>query len=211
MAKLILTVLIAFPVLGCLAQKYSSIDSVPGAPVFVYTNNSTMEMVMDKQFITDNAKRYIEFLTKVFEQKLLSDSSIIYYLEQNLEHANISLENYKAAEVNLDLYLAEHPSDIIYDLSDKVFLDKETKKEPSFETALSKEVKLLDRANLEVLEFCYGPEMMHKDTQFISQTPFGFLSSNMANFRINFYQINSLRAKTKTLGMAQFGDLLWVY
>jgi Subtilase family len=211
MTKFILTLLFAFPGLVCVAQKYSSIDSVPGAPVFLYTNNSTMEMVKDKKFITDNAKRYIEFLTKVFEQKLLSDSSVIYYLEQNLEHANISLENYKAAEDNLDLLLSEHPFDIIYDLSDKVFLDKETKKESSFATALSKEVNHLDRANLEGLEFCYGPEMMHKDTQFISQTPFGFLSSDTVNFQNNFYQINSLRTKMKTLNMTQFGDLLWVY
>jgi Subtilase family len=212
MIKFILTLLIAFPVLDCLAQKYPSIDSVPGAPVFVYTKNSTMEMLKDNEFITDNAKRYIEFLTKVLEQKLLSDSSAIYILIQNLVHANIALENYNAAEDNLDLYLAKHPSDILYYLSDKVFLTKETKKELSFETALAKEVKHLDRFSLERLEFCYGPEMMHKErAEFISQTPFGFLSSDTVNFRNNFYQINSLHTKTNTLNMTQFGDLLWVY
>jgi hypothetical protein len=36
MIKFILTLLMAFPVLDCFAQKYPSIDSVPGAPYHLF-------------------------------------------------------------------------------------------------------------------------------------------------------------------------------
>ncbi|MGH2563991.1 MAG: hypothetical protein ACRDE5_05735, partial [Ginsengibacter sp.] len=79
------TILITINVSCLFAQKYSSIDSVPGAPVFSYTQDSVIELVKNKKFIIENAKIYIDFLSKALSQHLFTDAVDTLYLIQNLE------------------------------------------------------------------------------------------------------------------------------
>lgn len=192
------------------AQKYSSIDSVPRAPVFSFTQDSVIDLVKDKQFIKENAKIYVDFLSKTLSQHLLTGSADTLYLIQNREHSNIILGNYSAAERDLDTYIARYPENLFFFLPDKVFLDVKTGRENSYSTAISNELKHCDRYRIESYGSCYGQDMLHKNPNFISQTSFGFLSGDMINFRKNFDAIKSLHTKLKKLSMNEMGDLLWV-
>jgi len=210
MKKFIIILFVTIDSLSSIAQKYSSIDSVPGASVFSFTQDSVIELVKDKKFITQNAKIYIDFLSKVLSQHLFTDSVDTIYLFQNLEQSNIILGNYPAAEKDLDTYLAKYPDNLFFFLPDKVFLDVKTGRETSYSIAISDEVKHCIRPFIESYDLCYGLDMLHKNPQFISQTSFGFSSRDTINFRKNFDAIKSLHTKFKKLSMNQMGDLLWV-
>jgi len=210
MKKFIIILFVTIDSLSSIAQKYSSIDSIPGAPVFSYTQDSVIELVKDRKFITENAKIYIDFLSKVLSQHLFTDSMDTLYLIQNLEQSNIILGNYKAAEKDLDTYLGKYPDNLLFFLPDKVFLDVKTGRKASYTIAISDELKNRNRVFIESYESSYGQGMLHKKTNFISQTSFGFLSQDTINFHKNFNAIKSLHTKLKKLSMDQMGDLLWV-
>ena len=212
MRKLVITLFVTIYSLSSIAQKYSSIDSVPGAPVFTFTQDSVIKLIKDKKFITENAEIYIDFLSKVLSQHLFTDSVDTLYLILNLEQSNIILGNYQEAEKDLDTYLAKQPDIYLVNfLPDKVFLDVKTGKEASYDIAILDELKPhYDRQFIEAFESGYGQDMLRKNPGFISQTSFGFLSGDTINFRKNFDAIKSLHTKLKKLSMNQMGDLLWV-
>ena len=212
MKKFIITLLITAQVVCSFAQKYASIDSVPGAPVFICTQNTALEVVKDKKFITDNTKIFLDFLEKVSDQNLLEPSANNSYLLENMEQANIILGRYKAAENSYFANLAKNKFHSIFFLPDKVFLDVKTGKEISYSAAISNELKDWDRQDLEAYETYFGPGMLHYDSQILSWSSFGFLSSDTTNFRKNLERNTSRpNVKDKRLSMIQFSYFLYVY
>jgi len=212
MKKFIITLLITSQVISSFGQKYASIDSVPGAPVFICTQNSALEVVKDKKFITANTKIFLDFLQKALDQNLLEPSTNNSYLLENMEQANIILGRYEAAEKSYFENLAKNKSDIIYAFPDKVFLDVKTGKEISYSAAISNELKNWNRRYLEAYETFFGPGMLHNDPQFINQTAFGFLSSDSTNFKKNLYIWTYFPdTKDKRLNMTDFSYFLHVY
>jgi len=205
MKKFIITILITSQVVCSFAQKYASIDSVPGAPVFSYTHNTAMEIVKDKNFILSNAKVFLDFFNKALDQNLLEDSAKSLWLLESLEEANIILGNYKAAENVSAHYLSKDKSLFLGDLPDKVFLDVKAGNELSYSAALANELKHADRKSLEHYERYYGYNLY-------SLTAFAFLSSDTANYRKSFERFVSPDiTKDKKLSMTQFSDFILVY
>ena len=208
---LLFSILITINVTCLFAQKYSSIDSVPGAPVFSFTHHTALEIVKDKQFITSNAKIFLDFANKILDQNLLDTTNRSYsvFLVTSIEMANLILGNYQAAEKIVDTY----PSDIgsfLWLLPDKVFLDVKTGKESSYSLAILSELKVRDRECLELYDdYVYGPGMLGYPFT-ISNTVFGFLSSDTAKFRKNIERQTTPLTKIKKLIMMQFGDFLYV-
>ena len=212
MKKFIITLLITAQVVCSFAQKYASIDSVPGAPVFICTQNTALEVVKDKKFITANTKIFLDFLQKALDQNLLEDSAKTSYLLETIEQANIILGRYEAAEKSYFENLAKNKFRIMYFFPDKVFLDVKTGKEISYSAAISNELKNWNRRNLEAYGYFFGPGMLHNDPQLIIQTAFGFLSSDTTNFKKNLETWTYFPdTKDKRLSMTQFSDFLYVY
>lgn len=211
---LLFALLITIKVTCSFAQKYSSIDSVPGAPVFVYTHNTALEIVKDKKFIIDNAKIFLDYANKILDQNLLDITTRNYhvFLMSGIEMANLILGNYQAAEKFVNVQLTEDQSDnFLGYLPDKVFLDVKTGKASSYSIAILSELKDRDRKCLEFFDdYVYGPGMLGY-AQTISNTAFGFLSSDTANFRKNIERNTTALTKIKKLSIMQFGDFLYVY
>lgn len=198
------------------AQKYSSIDSVPGAPVFVYTHNTALEIIKDKKFIVANAKNFLDFSNSVLEQGLLSDSARDHsFLAGDIEMANLIFGNYKEAEKTANAWLAKNSSDynFLWLLPDKVFLDVKTGKAASYSIAILNELKHCNRQSLEYYDdVYYGSGMFNYNSRFFSQMAFAYLSSDTGNFRKTIEQnISPLDKNDKKLSMMQFGDFLYVY
>ena len=213
MKNFIIILFAAIDSFSSFAQKYASIDSVPGAPVFVYTHNTALEIVKDKKFITDNAKIFLDFSKKVLDQNLLKDSGLDdFSFMDGFEMANLILGNYNAAEELLNAGIRKYPQSLIYNFPNKVYLDVKTGKEKTYATAIKIEAKHLDRENFERYEQYYGPGMLNYGPRIIAQTPFAFLSSDTAGFRKNIERMpSSLKPGNPKLSMNQFGDFLIVY
>ncbi len=212
---LLFSILITLQSTCSFAQKYSSIDSVPGAPVFNFTHHTALEIVKDKKFIAINAKIFLDFANKILVQNQLDTTTRDYrvFLMGGIEIANLILGNYQAAEKFVNIQLAEDPSDFnfLYYLPDKVFIDVKKGKASSYSLAILSEIKVRDRECLELYDdYYYGPGMLSYP-QTISNTAFGFLSSDTANFRKNIARNTTALTKIKKLSMMQFGDFLYVY
>lgn len=198
------------------AQKYSSIDSVPGAPVFVYTQNSAMDIIKDKKFITTNAKIFLDFADSVVQHNLLTDSALYYsFFPGDIEMANLILGNYKEAENIADAWFVKHTSDynFMWLLPDKVFLDVKTGKAASYSMAILNELKNCNRQSLESYDDeLYGSAIFNYKSPFFSDMAFAFLSSDTSIFQKTLKQDTyALNKNEKTLSMMGLGDFLYVY
>ncbi len=216
MKKALLCTLIIIQATCSFAQKYSSIDKVPGAPVFAYTHNTALGIIKDKKFIIANAKIFLDFSNKVLEQGLLSDSARDYsFLPSDIEMANLILGNYKQAEKTADAWLTKNSSNynFLWLLPDKVFLDVKTGRASSYSIAILNELKHRDRQSLEYYDdVYYGAAMFNYNSQFFYQMAFAYLSSDTAHFRKTIEQnISALNKNDKKLSMMEFGDFLYVY
>jgi len=213
MKKFIITLLITTQVVCSFAQKYASIDSVPGAPVFSYTHNTALEIVKDKKFITTNAKIFLDFSNKVSEQNLLGGSAMdhINFLF-SLEMANLILGNYDESEKLFDDIKRKGFVTFIYEFPTQVYLDVKNGKEKTYAAAIKSEAKHFNREDFETYEQYYGPGMLNYGPQFIATTPFAFLSSDTAGFRKNMERMPySGKPGNQKLSMSQFGYFLIVY
>ena len=213
---LLFALLISGQVTFSFAQKYSSIDSVPGAPVFAYTQNTAMGIIKDKKFISINAKIFLDFSNKVLQHKLLTDSTVYSsFLLGDIEMANLILGNYKEAENTIDTWFAKNTSDynFLWLLPDKVFLDVKTGKATSYNMALLNELKNCDRQSLELYDdVYYGSGIFNYKSPFFSQMAFAYLSSDGSIFQKTVEQnISALNKNDKRLNMMNFGNFLYVY
>ena len=200
MKKVIITLLITSQVICPFAQKYASIDSVPGAPVFSCTHNTAMEIVKDKKFITDNAKKFIDFSNEVLDQKLLGGSALDYaFFLADLGMANLILGNYNAAADLFDSTILKAPRSLLFYFATQVYLDVKTGKEKTYADAFKSRVKHFGHKELELYDLEYGHGIE-------------FISSDTAAFRKNLEQIpSSDNPVNQKLTMTQFGDFLTVY
>jgi Subtilase family len=210
MKKLKFILIVIFPCFA-LAQKYSSIDSIPGAPVFVYTHNSPMDLIRDRKYIEDNTKIYAAFLNRALNQNLLTDKAKTYYILETLEQANIVLGDYSAAEKAYENNLVIYPPHYLYYFPDRIYLDVKMGRENSYMEAIDKQLNKMDRKSFEMISEYVGPELLHKDLKNNYNTFFTFLSSDSSNLRKSVEANTSFSNESKKLTMTRFSDFLWVY
>lgn len=214
--SLLFALLISSQVTFSFGQKYSSIDSVPNAPVFVYTKNTALEIIKDKKFITANAKIFLDFSNRVMQQKLLNDSALYHsFLMGDIEMADLILGNYKEAEKAADTWFAKNTSDynFLWLLPDKVFLDVRTGRAASYRIAILNELKHCNRQSLEYYDdVYYGSGMFNYNSPFFYQMAFAFLSSDTSIFQKTLEQnVSALDKNYKKLSMMELGNFLYVY
>lgn len=136
MRKLLLLVLTHYCISNVNAQKYSSINNIPNAPIIAFVHNSASEMMEDKEFVKNTAKIYLDFLEPVITSNQLEDSAITTTVIRSIAQANIILGNYTQAEKYYELYLAKRPDFKLVGFPNLAFLMVKNGKEQSYKRAL---------------------------------------------------------------------------
>jgi hypothetical protein len=136
MRKLLLITLFFYGTMYVSGQKYSSINSVPNAPIFAFTHNSALEMLQDKEFLIRNTRIYRDFVEQLIESKQLEDSAITPTIIRSMAQANIILSNYPQAEKLYEVYLAKKPEFKLGAFPNQAFLMVKNSKAKSYKIAL---------------------------------------------------------------------------